>query len=131
MPDLYSPFYGVTSSTQINTLANAAYDRELELFTYEANLLSYDTLLTNELPTGDWDESIIAYKGANIEDVPDALLTLFVRYTFRDKVQNLYRSELAEKTKAAYVYTEIINQIIGLGGDPTSLLRTIDTTRNA
>jgi hypothetical protein len=116
---------------KLNVLSSAAYDRELEIFSYEANIATYDNLLVNELPTGEWDSSVIAYKGSNIEDVPEALADLFVQYTFRDKIENLKKTEVAERAKTQYVYTQIINQILAAGGDPYTLIPAIATARNA
>jgi len=81
-----------------NVLRNIVW-KENEVFQYRMNIENY-TRMVADLPSGEWPDSIIQYKGIPAEAIPfglsDEIEDLIRMYSFRDRFLYLIRTEKRE-----------------------------------
>lgn len=95
-------------------IAQAIIAREKELFSYQFNIDNYNTMLSS-LPSNDWPESIVQYKGVSTETLPESMtiedVELINDYNYRDRLRYLIRTETIERNKSQRVLDALKLQI--------------------
>ena len=116
-------YYSITNDNKTATLISALIDREQELHAYELNIENYSAML-NALPAGEWPETLLSYKSASINDIPEEFVADFNSYTFRDTLTNLLKTEKAEYEKSLLVYNQFVASLNNLSADIPRLVAT-------
>ena len=92
------------------TIADNVVARERELYQYDLNINNYEIMLA-ELPTGDWPEHLVQYKGKTADQVPDEHDDEVGDLNYRDRLRGLLKTERAERKKSELVYNTLIGQL--------------------
>lgn len=108
----------ITEEERLRTLAINVVSRELEVNSYDINIRNYTDIL-NGLPTGEWPQEILPYKYGDIASVPHEHVEMFSKFSFRDRLDYLLRTEVNERTKAYMLYETMYNQL------PTDQIETL------
>lgn len=95
-------------------IAQAIIAREKELFSYQFNIDNYNTMLAS-LPSDDWPDAIVQYRGAPTEALPETMsiedVELINDYNYRDRIRYLIRTETIERNKSQRVLDALKQQI--------------------
>ena len=103
-------FYTINNTQLYDTVAEAIVHREKEVFSYDLNIMNYETALTS-LPQGDWPEHLVQYTNATLDQVPDEYDAIVNDYQFRDRLRYLLKTERAERNKAAKILEALAAQL--------------------
>lgn len=103
-------YLSITPAQQKNNLADALVMREQELYQYDVNITNYSAMLA-ELPTGEWPENLVQYRGKPLDQVPDELDAEVDALNYRDRLRKLLKTEKAEREKSLRVYQTILSQM--------------------
>ena len=103
-------YLSITPAQHKNNLADALVMREQELYQYELNITNYTAMLA-ELPTGEWPENLVQYRGKPLDQVPDELDAEVDALNYRDRLRKLLKTEKAERAKSLRVYQTILAQM--------------------
>lgn len=94
----------------LNNVADQILMREMEMFSYDTNILNYEIML-QAMPQGDWPEELIQYKAATLDQVPDDLDQIVSEYQYRDRVRYLIKTERAERAKSFAIYNALLARL--------------------
>lgn len=108
----------ISEEERLQTLALNVVSREFEVSSYDLNIRNYTNILAS-LPSGEWPEQILPYKGIDIGSVPHEHVEMFATYSFRDRLDYLLRTEVNERTKSYMLYQAMYNQL------PTDQIQTL------
>lgn len=101
-----------TPEEHLSNLATNAVHREQEIYQYQVNIDNY-TLMLAKLPQGEWPAKIAKYKGMDPHsaEVPDSAVDLVTKYSYRDRLRQLLRSEKIEQSKSQLVLDALLAQL--------------------
>jgi hypothetical protein len=103
-------FYTITQTQTTQAVADAIIGREIEIFSYDMNILNYEIMLES-LPNDEWPEHLAQYQRSSLEQVPDNLVQMFSDYQYRDRIRILLKSERLERGKADRIYQALLSRI--------------------
>ena len=104
------PFYTINSTQLHDTISESIVYREQELFSYDVNIVNYETALA-ALPQGEWPSNIAQYANSTLDQVPDEYDAIVNDYQFRDRLRSLLKTERAERNKAFKIYESLVAQL--------------------
>lgn len=103
-------FYTINQQDTDNAVAEAAVGREMEIFSYDMNIVNYEIMLS-ALPTDDWPEHLAQYQRSTLDQVPDEYDQQVSDYQYRDRIRSLLKTERLERSKAQRIYEALISRI--------------------
>ena len=99
------------NNTQLNdTIAEAIVHREREIFSYDLNIVNYETALLS-MPEGEWPEHLAQYQNSTLDQVPDEYDAIVNEYQFRDRLRYLLKTERAERLKTFKIYEALVARL--------------------
>ena len=104
------PFYTINDTHLNDTIAEAIVHRERELFSYDLNIVNYETALAG-MPQDDWPEHLAQYQTATLDQVPDEYDAIVSEYQFRDRLRYLLKTERAERLKTFKIYEALVARL--------------------
>jgi hypothetical protein len=112
----------ITDNEKLASAVMNAYYREMEIHGYQVNIDNYSAMLL-ALPSDDWPQDWVAFKGVKVEDLPHSLSDDDVQaisdYQYRDRLRSLVRTEKAEQSKSIRIRDVLKAQV---GGDYDALV---------
>jgi hypothetical protein len=110
----FQPIKMITDNEKLASTVMNAYHREMEIYAYQVNIDNYSAMLL-ALPSGDWPQDWVAFKGVKVEDLPHSLSDDDVQaisdYQYRDRLRSLVRTEKAEQNKSSRIRDVLKAQI--------------------
>ena len=103
-------FYSINPNAVLDAVADNAFHREHEIFSYDLNITNYETMLA-AMPQDDWPAELAQYKDATLDLVPDDLDQIVSEYQYRDRIRYLIKTERAERAKSFAIYQALLSQI--------------------
>lgn len=103
-------YLSISTDDHKKNIADALVMRERELYQYDVNITNYTAMLA-DLPTGEWPENLVQYRGKPIDQVPDELDAEVDALNYRDRLRKLLKTEKAERAKSLRVYETLLSQM--------------------
>lgn len=104
----------ITLSEHTQNLITNAYNRELEVYSYQINIDNYSQMLL-ALPSDEIPSRLAIYEKVEVADLPvnlsDEDVQLIADYQYRNRIRTLLRTEKVEQTKAQRVLDALKAQI--------------------
>lgn len=104
----------ITNDEKLASAVMNAYYREVEIYSYQVNIDNYSAMLL-ALPSEDWPQNWVAFKGVKVEELPHSLSDDDVQaisdYQYRDRLRSLIRTERAEQNKTIRIRDVLKAQI--------------------
>lgn len=104
----------ITTDDTLSALATNVVHREREVHQYQINIDNYTAMLS-DLPSDSWPEAIAQYKNAPSDAIPFdvslEVVQLVADYQYRDRINQLLRSENIEQNKSKRVLNALKAQI--------------------
>ncbi len=103
-------FHTITEQDNSDTIAENIVHREREVYHYDLNIENYEALLQT-LPTDEWPEHLVQYRGKSADQIPDEFDELCNQLNYRDRVRGLLKTERQELAKAEAVLNVLLEKI--------------------
>lgn len=103
-------YYGIDKDFKYSNLADAALNREQELFFYDLNINNYKFALSS-LNNIEWPEELLQYKNIDYTSLPMELIKQVGLLQYKDHLNHLIETNEVEKQKCFLIYQALINQI--------------------
>ena len=103
-------FFTINDTHVTDTIAEAIVHREREIFSYDLNIVNYETALAT-MPQDDWPEHLVQYQTATLDQVPDEFDAIVSEYQFRDRLRYLLKTERAERLKTFKIYEALVARL--------------------
>ena len=104
------PFFTINDTHTTDAIAEAIVHREREIFSYDLNIVNYETALAG-MPQDDWPEHLVQYQTATLDQVPDEYDAIVSEYQFRDRLRYLLKTERAERLKTFKIYEALVARL--------------------
>jgi len=103
-------FFTIKETDNLDTIAENIVHREREVYQYDLNIENYEALLL-ALPSEDWPEHLVQYKGLSADKIPDEYDETCNLLNYRDRVRGLLKTEKQELAKAESVLNVLLEKI--------------------